>query len=66
MIITLIPAIFAVVGLLLWILATNPKVQEIGRLVFFAGFLVTMFVLSRETIHLFKADVAIGIPARLV
>lgn len=30
----------AVIGLLLYVLATNPKVQEIGRLAFFAGLFV--------------------------
>lgn len=55
MIIAFVPAIFAVVGLLLYILATNPKLQEIGKLTFFAGFLVTMFTLASKTVHLFSA-----------
>jgi hypothetical protein len=33
------PLLVAVVGLLMYVLASNPKVQEIGRMMFFAGLL---------------------------
>lgn len=41
--IAILPLIIAVVGLLLWALASNPKVAEVGRIMFFCGaFVVTM------------------------
>jgi hypothetical protein len=43
-----IPAVFAIVGVLMYALATNPKLSEIGRLMFFAGLFVALFVLGRE------------------
>ena len=46
-----IPLICAIVGVLLYVLASNPKVQEIGRLAYFAGFLVLMFTLASKTVH---------------
>ena len=65
MIITLVPALFAVLGILLYVLATNAKVVELGRLTFACGFLVTMATLSSKAIHLFSAvliaAVALGI-----
>jgi hypothetical protein len=36
----------ALVGLLMYILAANPKLQEIGRILFFAG--VLAFLLNSE------------------
>jgi len=39
------PAV-ALVGLLVYLMASNPKAVEIGRLMFFAGMLVTAFVFA--------------------
>jgi Na+/phosphate symporter len=36
------------VGALMYALATNPKLSEIGRLMFFVGLIVALFVLGRE------------------
>ena len=47
MIIAIVPLLLAVVGLLCYALATNGKIVELGRLTFFAGLLVTSFVLAR-------------------
>lgn len=38
----LIPALVCIVGLLMYVLATNPKVSELGRIAFFVGLLVTL------------------------
>ena len=46
-----IPLIFVIIGLLMYALCANPKLAEIGRLVFFAAFLVLMFSVSSETVH---------------
>lgn len=51
MLIALVPLLFAIAGLVLW-LAVSPSPKpwaDIGRLVFFAAFLVLMMVLSHET-----------------
>lgn len=42
----------AVAGLLLYVLASNPKVVEIGRLMMFAGMLVTTYALGARTIRI--------------
>lgn len=51
MVIAIIPFIIMIVGLLLWVLASNPKVSEAGRIMFFCGLLVTTFEFGRETVH---------------
>lgn len=43
-IITIIPVAFAVLGLLLYMLSTNAKVSEIGRMIFFAAILVLLIL----------------------
>lgn len=40
-----IPILIAIIGVLAYSLATNPKVAEIGRISFFAGLLVALFEL---------------------
>jgi hypothetical protein len=42
MIIAYVPILFALVGLLMYALCANPKLQEVGRIVFAMAFLVTM------------------------
>lgn len=52
MAIAIFPIIIAVIGILLYFISANGKVQEVGRLMFFCGLLVLTFVLSREVIRL--------------
>lgn len=40
--IILLPLLVALIGLLMFALAANPKVQEIGRIMLFCGLLVTL------------------------
>lgn len=42
----LLPLLVAVLGVLMYALCTNPKLIEIGRILFFCGALVTVWVLS--------------------
>lgn len=51
-VIAYIPLLAAVVGVLLYALASNAKIQEVGRIMFACGFLVTMFVLAEHVIKL--------------
>lgn len=46
MITILWPALITVIGLVIYALTTNPKLSEIGRLMFFAGLLWTVYLLS--------------------
>jgi len=39
MIIVFVPALVMIIGLLMYALAANPKLQEIGRIMFFCGLL---------------------------
>jgi hypothetical protein len=48
MLIATIPCLAAVVGLLVYALASNPKTAEAGRLAFACGLLVALFVLEHE------------------
>jgi hypothetical protein len=48
MLIATIPVLFAVVGCLVYALSANGKVAELGRLAFFAGLLVALFLLGHE------------------
>lgn len=45
------PALAAVVGLLAYALASNPKIQEAGRIMFFCGFFFVVYVLAEARIH---------------
>jgi len=46
MVIASIPALASIAGVLLYALASNPKLAEIGRILFFAGILVVLFALQ--------------------
>jgi Na+/phosphate symporter len=48
----LLPALVAVAGALVYALATNPKLSEMGRLMFGCGLLVCCFIAARTTLHL--------------
>lgn len=52
MIIAYIPALFALVGLLIFAFATNPKAATIGEWIFLCGFLVTMMTLAKVTMRI--------------
>jgi Na+/phosphate symporter len=44
--------LIALVGLVIYVLATNPKVSEIGRLMFACGLLATCFLLAGKVVRL--------------
>lgn len=48
----LIPLLCALVGCLTYALATNAKVAELGRLLFFTGVLVTLLYFQGHVFHL--------------
>ncbi len=48
------PLLIAVVGALLYALAANPKVQEIGRILFFVGALVVVWSAAPRMVDLLK------------
>jgi hypothetical protein len=47
MLIATVPILVAIVGLLMYVLAGNPKVAEIGRIMFAAGLLVALFAIGQ-------------------
>jgi len=49
MLIAIIPFLVLIAGLLMWILASHPKVQEAGRLMFFCGCFVLTWHYAGET-----------------
>ncbi len=52
MVIAWFPILIAFVGVLLYFISANGKVQEVGRIMFFCGLLVLCFALSREVVRL--------------
>ena len=52
MVITVIPILAAILGLLTYALSSNAKVAEIGRLVFVTAILVVWFSLAGKTIRI--------------
>lgn len=46
--------LIALIGLLAYALSANPKIQEIGRLSFFAGLLSFLLTLTPKMAELFK------------
>jgi hypothetical protein len=50
-----ISLLVALVGVLMYALSVNPKLQEIGRISFFCGLFVFLLRLSPETVSLFGA-----------
>ena len=49
MAVAIAPLVIAVVGLLMWFLASNPRASEIGRILFCCGALVLTMSLAKET-----------------
>ena len=52
MIIAFIPLLFALIGLLMYVLASNAKVSELGRILFLVGWFFTMYSVAGKTVHL--------------
>lgn len=52
--IIVLPVLFALVGLLMYALSTNGKVQEIGRIMFFAGLLAFLLRSGPEVLSILK------------
>ena len=50
--IVLLPVLVAVVGVLCYALATNPKVAEMGRIAFFCGLLAFLLAGGEQVISL--------------
>lgn len=48
----LLPLLVALVGMLVYALAANPKVAELARLAYFSGLLITLFELATQVLHL--------------
>lgn len=48
-----IAALVALLGLLLYVLSSNPKIQEIGRILFFCGAFVVTSQLGVKAVKLF-------------
>lgn len=47
-----LPLLIALVGMLMYILAANPKIQELGRIMFFCGLLAFLMVGGQQAITL--------------
>lgn len=58
MLIAIWPLVIAVVGVLLWCLASNPKVSEIGKWMFVIGLLWLVYGLAGKTLRLGALDEA--------
>lgn len=52
MIIAIVPLVVAVIGTLAYALATNAKVQEMGRIAFFCGLLALMLLMSASHVRI--------------
>jgi len=52
MLVAIYPLAIAIAGLLVWLLATNPKASEAGRLLFFCGAFVLTTTLANNTFQL--------------
>jgi len=48
----LLPLLVAIIGMLVYALSANAKVQELGRLAYGCGLLVTLFELATHVVHL--------------
>jgi hypothetical protein len=52
MLIAIIPLLAAIIGVLVYALAQNAKLVEVGRALLWCGLLVTLFVAAHETVSL--------------
>mgnify|MGYP007083431297 CR=1 FL=1 len=51
--VVLLPLLVAVVGVLIYVLSADPKVQEMGRIMFFCGLLAFLMRGAEQVISLF-------------
>ena len=51
-VIAIVPALVSFIGALVYFLASNPKVSDLGRLAFFAGLLALMFAMSARVVRI--------------
>lgn len=47
-----LPALVCVLGALVYVLAKQPKVAEMGRLAFACGLLAELFALAKHVVHI--------------
>lgn len=47
-----LPVLFAIIGLIVYLAATHPKIQEAGRLMFFSGLFVFLFQVGNHSVNL--------------
>jgi Na+/phosphate symporter len=52
MAIAVVPLVVLVVGLLMWALASNPKIAEAGKIMFFCGVLILTMSMAKTTLSL--------------
>jgi hypothetical protein len=52
MLIAIYPLAIAIAGLLLWAMASNPKAQEAGRILFFCGTFTLVQALAHSTFRI--------------
>jgi hypothetical protein len=51
--IAIVPLLAAVAGLLIYVLASNAKVAEVGRALMWCGILVTLWILAGRMVKVF-------------
>jgi Na+/phosphate symporter len=52
MLIAIWPVLILIIGLLMWVLSSNPKVSEAGKIIFFCGMLITTWVLAKHVVRI--------------
>lgn len=52
MTVSIIAVVMAVLGALIYALATNPKLSELGRIMFFCGLLVVCLIMGGRSVHI--------------
>ena len=52
--VSVFPVVVLLIGLIVYVLSTNGKAAEIGRLAFFVGLLVLVFVLADQTVRVVR------------
>lgn len=52
--IILLPLLVALIGVIIYVLCANPKLSEIGRILFFCGLLAFLFVYHGQPITVVK------------
>lgn len=52
--IILLPLLVAVIGLLMYALSANPKLQEVGRIMFFCGTLAFLLSGAQSAVNLIR------------